>query len=309
MPQWSPSHSCSPMPTPHFLSHDKLHSHNASPAGPSGGKHWREHSPSEWHYKCQREESPGPWITHLFLPLVWHENHCLDCNNYAMHLGVGAAASRNGFRAMVEGLIDCAMVFSRRESSNDLIARMDCLRHQCDDLKCKLLAICEEITCLSWGSNIPQPSSSNDEAHQFERAWLASLGVPMKVDQHDTDPSWVPPSSLSLTGRVQTEPAAPHLPPTLSSHAQVSPATTTSSCKGKEQQMSPVPFHTVLLYEDIHMDDAVLEADAINLIQRTLFPEFMGKEPLKNIVVLGDLYDTKGVCTLFVRMGNYVYAY
>jgi hypothetical protein len=30
---------------------------------------------------------------------------------------------------------------------------------------------------------------------------------------------------------------------------------------------------------------------------------------LKNIVVLGDLYDTKGVHTLFVCMGNYVYAY
>jgi hypothetical protein len=57
------------------------------------------------------------------------------------------------------------------------------------------------------------------------------------------------------------------------------------------------------------MDKPVPEADAFDFIPGTLFPNLMGKEPLKNIIVLGDLYNTKGVHTLFVCMGNYVYAY
>jgi hypothetical protein len=142
---------------------------------------------SEQCYKCQREESPGLWITHPFLPLIQHKNHCLECNNYAMHLGDGTAASRNGFRVTVEGLINHVTVFSGREPFNNLIAQADCLYHQCNDLKCKLSITCEEITHLSWG--IPQQSSSNNEAHQFERAQLASLGVPMEVDHHDAGPS------------------------------------------------------------------------------------------------------------------------
>jgi hypothetical protein len=177
---WSPSCSRS-------LLHDKSCSCDVSPAGPSSGKCCRGCSLSERHYIRQREESPGPWNTHLFLSLIWHENHCLECNDYAMPLGGGAVASRNGFRAVVEGLIDHATVFSGRESSNDLIAQVDCLCCQCDDLKHELSVTCKEITCLSWG--IPQPSLSNNKACQLERARLASLGVPMEVDPHDTGSS------------------------------------------------------------------------------------------------------------------------
>ena len=92
------------------------------PVGPSSGKCQWKHSLSEQHYKYQREESPGLLIMHPFLSLVQHENHCLDCNDYIMHLGGGAATSGNKFRAAVKNLIDYATVFSGRESSNDLLA-------------------------------------------------------------------------------------------------------------------------------------------------------------------------------------------
>jgi hypothetical protein len=108
-------------------------------------------------------------------------------------------------------------------------------------------------------------------------------------------------------GRVQAEPAA--APPTVSSRAQISPATTTSSHKRKEQQATPAPLCTILPYEDIQMDKPVLEVDAFDFIQGTLFHNFMEKEPLKNIIILEALYNTNGVHTLFVCMGNYVYAY
>ena len=55
------------------------------------------------------------------------------------------------------------------------------------------------------------------------------------------------------------------------------------------------------------MDDLVQGPDTFDLVQGTLFPELSGQEP--QVVILGDDSDTKGVCTLFTCMGNYVYAY
>ena len=116
---------------------------------------------------------------------------------YAMHLGVGVAASRNCFRATVEGLIARTTVFSGRESSNDLVAQADRQHCQCDDLKCELSAACEEITRLSWGGNIPQPPvekvqrwskrpyKSHDEAME-----AACMGLPKGQEKEGT-PSWL----------------------------------------------------------------------------------------------------------------------
>ena len=92
------------------------------------------------------------------------------------------------------------------------------------------------------------------------------------------------------------------------SHSQESPATT-SSHKGKEWQTSPVPPCTILPYDNVQMDEMAPGMDAFNQAQGTLFPEFMGQEPLKNVAILEDQLNTKGVCTLFARMGNYTYAY
>ena len=133
----------------------------------------------------------------------------------------------------------------------------------------------------------------------------------MEIDQHDAGPSRVTPLSRSFLGRVQAEPANNITPVAVSaSRSQESPATT-SSGKGKERerQTSPAPPRTVLPYDDVQMDKMAPGTDAFDQAQGTLFPEFTGQEPLKNIAILGDQLNTKGVRTLFVRMGNYVYAY
>ena len=57
------------------------------------------------------------------------------------------------------------------------------------------------------------------------------------------------------------------------------------------------------------MDDSVQGPDAFDLAQGTLFPEFMGQEPLQNDIILGDACDAKNICTLFAQMSNYMYAY
>ena len=118
----------------------------------------------------------------------------------------------------------------------------------------------------------------------------------MSEGQPQAGPSRVTLVTRSSVGRVQAEPAAA-APPT---------TTSTSLCKGKEHQTSPAPTCTVLPYKDIQMDDLVQGPDAFDLIQGTLFPEHSGQEPQVNI--LGDDSDAKGVCTLFTRMGNYIYA-
>ena len=119
----------------------------------------------------------------------------------------------------------------------------------------------------------------------------------MSEGQPQAGPSRVTPVTCSSVGMVQAEPAAA-APPT---------TTSTSSCKGKEHQTSPAPTRTVLPYEDNQMDDLVQGPNAFDLIQGTLFPELSGQEP--QVVILGDNSDSKGVRTLFTRMGNYVYAY
>ena len=81
----------------------------------------------------------------------------------------------------------------------------------------------------------------------------------------------------------------------------------TSSCKGKQWQTSPVPLCTVLPYNDVRMDEMAPGTDAFDQAQGTLFPKFTGQEPLKNIVILED--QLKGLRTMFVCMGNYVYVY
>ena len=154
----------------------------------------------------------------------------------------------------------------------------------------------EEITHLSQG-NLPHPTTTHDEAHQLERARLASMGMPMSEGQPQAGPSCVTPVTHSSMGRVQAEPAAA-APPT---------STSTSSCKGKEHQTSPAPTCTVLPYEDNQMDNSVQGPDTFDLVQGTLFPELSGQEP--QVIILGDDSDTKGVCTLFARMGNYIYVY
>ena len=219
------------------------------------------------------------------------------CNDYAQHVGIGAAVSSNGFRSTVDGLVDHAAVFYGREPPRGLYAQVDCLYQQCDDLMHDLAVVHEEIAHLMQGS-IPQPILTNNEACQIERARMASMGVPMSEGQPQAGPSHVTPVTCSSMGRVQAEPAAP-APPT----------TTTSLHKGKERQTSPVPTHTILLYEDIQMDNLVQGPDAFDLVQGTLFPEFTGQEPLQNVIVLGDTCNTKNVHTSFARMINYMYAY
>ena len=49
--------------------------------------------------------------------------------------------------------------------------------------------------------------------------------------------------------------------------------------------------------------------NAFDQAQGTLFPKFMGQEPLKNATILGDQLNIKGVHILFACMGNYVYVY
>ena len=319
MPQRPPLHSHSPTPTPRSssrgrsLSRDTSRSRDASPVGQmtNHGKRRRERSPSERCYKHHREQSPGDWMVHPLLPLIHHENSCVYCNEYAMHFASGAAASGHGFREAMDGLIDRATAFIGRESSSDLAAQVDHLRNQHDELTHELCTAREEITCLSRGSHIPHPSSIHDEACQLERAHLSSLGMPMEINQHDAGPSRVTPSLRSFSGRVQAEPANNIIPVAVSaSRSQESPATT-SSCKGKERewQTSPAPPCTVLPYNDVQMDEMAPGMDAFHQAQETLFPEFTGQEPLKNVAILGDQLDTKGVHTLFVHMGNYVYAY
>ena len=146
--------------------------------------------------------------------------------------------------------------------------------------------------------NLPQPTTMHNDAHQFERAQLASMEVPMSEGQPQAGPSCVTPVICSSMERVQAEPAAP-VPPTTT--------TSTSSCKGKECQTSPAPTCTVLPYEDIQMDNSVQGSDTFDLVQGTLFPELSGQEP--QVIILGDNSNAKGVCTLFACMGNYVYAY
>ena len=221
----------------------------------------------------------------------------MTCNDYTQHVGIGAAMSGNGFRSAVDGLVDRATVFCGREPPTGLYTQVDHLHQQHDDLAHDLVVAHEEIARLMQGS-IPQPILTNDEAHQIERARMASMGVPMSEGQPQAGPSCVTPATRSSVGRVQAEPAAP-APPT----------TTTSSHKGKEHQTSPAPTHTILLYEDIQMDDLVQGPDAFDLVQGTLFPEFTGQEPLQNIIILGDTCDAKNICTLFARMSNYMYVY
>ena len=124
------------------------------------------------------------------------------------------------------------------------------------------------------------------------------MGMPMSEGQPQAGPSCVTPVTCSSVGRVQAESAAP-APPTTT--------TSTSLHKGKECQTSPAPTRTVLPYEDNQMDDLVQGPNAFDLVQGTLFPELLGQEP--QVVILGDDSNTKGVRTLFARMGNYIYAY
>ena len=83
----------------------------------------------------------------------------------------------------------------------------------------------------------------------------------------------------------------------------------TFSCKGKQWQTSPVPLCTVLPYNDVQMNEMAPGTDAFNQAQGTLFPKFMGQELLKNVVILEDQLNTKGLRTMIVCMGNYVYVY
>ena len=220
----------------------------------------------------------------------------MTCNDYAQHVGIGAAVSGNGFSSAVDGLANRTAVFCGREPPQDLYAQVDRLCHQCNDLAHDLAAVREEIACLSQG-NLPHPTTTHNEACQLEKARLASMGMPMSEGQPQAGPSCVTPATRSSMGRVQAEPAAA-APPT---------TTSTSSRKGKECQTSPAPTRTVLLYEDNQMDNLVQGPNAFDLVQGTLFPELSGQEP--QVVILGDDSDAKGVHTLFAHMGNYIYAY
>ena len=99
----------------------------------------------------------------------------------------------------------------------------------------------------------------------------------MSEGQPQAGSSCVTPAICSFMGRVHAEPAAPASPTTI---------TFTSSYKRKECQTSPVPIHTVLLYKDIQMNDLIQGPDAFDLVQKTLFPEFTGQEPLQNVIIL-----------------------
>jgi hypothetical protein len=94
-----------------------------------------------------------------------------------------------------------------------------------------------------------------------------------------------------------------------SSLPQALPAYSTSSCKGKEHQASPVPICSILPYKDIHNVEPVTGPSAFETIQGTLFPKFTGQEYPKNTSILGEGINRKGDQTLFRRMGDYVYAY
>ena len=233
-PTPSPSHSHSSS-----CSRSLSWTHDASLTGwtTSSAKCRRDCSPSEQRHKRHHHDSPGKWIAHPFLPLVRHKNHCMTCNDYVQHIGIGAAVGGNGFSSTVDGLADCTTVFCGREPPQDLYAQVDHLRHQRDNLAHNLAATREEITHLSQG-NLPHPTTTHDEAHQLKRARLASMGMPMSEGQPQAGPSRVTPATCSSVGRVQAEPAAA-APPT---------TTTTSSRKGKECQTSlclpALSFHT-----------------------------------------------------------------
>ena len=161
---------CSPMPSSscsHSLSHGRSLSQTCdvllTGQTTSSAKHRQDCSPSEWHHKCHHHDSPGKWIAHPFLPLVWHENHCMMCNDYAQYIGIGAAVSGNGFSSMVDSLTDHATVFCGREPPWDLYVQVDHLHHQCNDLAHDLAVVCEEIMCLSQ-RNLPQPTTMHDKA-------------------------------------------------------------------------------------------------------------------------------------------------
>ena len=93
----------------------------------------------------------------------------MTCNDYAQHIGIGAAVSSNGLSSMVDGLADHATVFCGREPSQDLYAQVDRLHHQRNDLVHDLAATREEIAHLSQG-NLLHPTTTHDEGRQLERA-------------------------------------------------------------------------------------------------------------------------------------------
>ena len=106
----------------------------------------------------------------------------MTCNDYTQHIGIGAAVSSNGFSSTVDSLVDRTAVFCGREPPQDLYTQVDHLHHQHDNLTHDLAVVHKEITHLLQG-NLPQPTTMHDKAHQFERAQLASMGMPMSEGQ------------------------------------------------------------------------------------------------------------------------------
>lgn len=116
-------------------------------------------------------------MIHPFFPLVRHENQlqCPACNDYAIHFAYGAAASTSSFMTAVGSLADRAARFSGRESSSDLHAQVDRLRHQRDKLVQDLAAAREELARLSRGvtsCNQPAPMT-----------WPVNLSGPVRHNQ------------------------------------------------------------------------------------------------------------------------------
>ncbi|KAF8551005.1 hypothetical protein OG21DRAFT_1524748 [Imleria badia] len=203
------------------------------------------------------------------------------------------AASCNKFGSAVHGLVDRATRFCGKTAPSDLHSQVERVCRERDNLKQELSSAHNKIARLSQGINIPIPTTVHNKGHQLEQTQLALLGMPMEINQLGAGPSCVPPMSLFSPGRVHAEPAA-SVPPTmypLSSHLQSLPAYSTSSCKGKEHQISPAPICSVLPYEDIHNTKPVTGPSALETIQGTLFHEFTGEEYPKNMLILGEGFE------------------
>jgi len=70
-------------------------------------------------------------------------------NKYSLHVGHSAAVSSEAFTSTVDGLIDHASLFGGKDAPSILLAQLNDMCQEHDEITCDLMATCKEITQLS----------------------------------------------------------------------------------------------------------------------------------------------------------------
>ncbi|KAI6137749.1 hypothetical protein BKA82DRAFT_18623 [Pisolithus tinctorius] len=230
----------------------------------------------------------GPfWVCHPQLPFIrHHDSGCMTCNAYALHVSQGMALSEAGLTPAIFNLVDEAARIVRRSPYDDMRRRIAYLEDDLNDRDDEIRHLQDKIDELR--RPFPAPTSVEQEAWDFERARVASLGGPDHciLDQPGAGPSTsqtaLPAATFVSRGRVQAKPAGSHV--------------------SREQPSSQHrwPHHPPM--EDVMMTDHAVgfpdvpsdvqmtldEGAPSVLVQGTMFPEFDGTEWPHRVISLGE---------------------